>query len=86
MDMRTVVSKTARIAHVEAFPAEGDDLPVAAESTLIAHSTTSKADTATWHCCLAHLSTDTVVQMVRKGMVKASDLDAALIAHAHVLA
>jgi len=60
MDMRTVVSETARIAHVEAFPAEGDDLPVAAESALIAHSTTSKANTVTWHCRLAHLSTPLV--------------------------
>jgi hypothetical protein len=59
MDMRTVVSETARIAHVEAFPAEGDDLPVAAESALIAHSTTSKANTVTWHCRLAHRQCDT---------------------------
>jgi hypothetical protein len=58
MDMRTVVSETARIAHVKAFPAEGDDLPVAAESALIAHSTTSKADAATWHHCLAHRQCD----------------------------
>jgi hypothetical protein len=64
----------ARIAHVEAFPAEGDNLPVAAKSALITHSTTSKADTATWHCCLAHLSTDTIVQMVRKGMVKGMEI------------
>jgi hypothetical protein len=74
MDMQTVVSETARIAHVKAFPAEGDNLPVAAESALIAHSTMSKADTATWHRHLAHLSTDTVVQMVRKGMVKGMEI------------
>jgi hypothetical protein len=74
MDMRTVVSETACIAHVEAFPAEGDNLPVAAESALIVHSTTSKANAVTWHRCLAHLSTDTVVQMVRKGMVKGMEI------------
>jgi hypothetical protein len=49
-----VISETARIVHVEAFfPAEGDNLSVAAESALIVHSTTSKADTATWHHRLA---------------------------------
>jgi hypothetical protein len=64
----------ACIAHVEAFPAEGDNLPVAAESALIAHSTMSKANAATWHRRLAHLSTDTVVQMVRKGMVKGMEI------------
>jgi hypothetical protein len=72
--MQTVVSETARIAHIEAFPAEGDDLPVAAKSALIAHSTTSKADAATWHHRLAHLNTDTIVQMVRKGMVKGMEI------------
>ena len=49
MDMRTVVSETVRIAHIEAFPAKGDDLPAIAETALVACSSSSKADVDTWH-------------------------------------
>ena len=31
---------------------------------------TSKADTKTWHRCLGHISVSSVLQMVRKGLVK----------------
>lgn len=58
MDMRTVVPETARIARVDTFPAEGDDLPAAAETALVARSSTSRADVDTWHRRLAHLNTD----------------------------
>jgi hypothetical protein len=36
MDMRTVVPETARIARVEAFPAEGDNLHAITEIALVA--------------------------------------------------
>ena len=70
MDMRTIVSETACIARVEAFPAEGDDLPTIAKTALVARSSSSKADVDTWHRQLGHLNTDTVVCMVKNSMVK----------------
>jgi len=75
MDMRTVVPERAHVAPIEAFPAEGEDFPVAAETALVARSSTSKADVDTWHRRLAHLSVDTVMRMVRKGMVKGMEIN-----------
>ena len=61
MDMQTVVPKTAHVAHVESFPDEGNDLPPAAETALVTHSSSSNANVKTWHHWLGHLSTDTVM-------------------------
>jgi hypothetical protein len=61
IDMRTVAAEIVHIARVNAFPAEGKDLEVAAETALVAHSTTFKADVDTGHCRLAHLNVDAVM-------------------------
>ena len=74
MDMRTVVPETAHIANIESFPEEGDDLPPAAETALVARSSSSKADVEIWLCWLGHLSTDTVVCMVKNRMVKGTEI------------
>jgi transposase InsO family protein len=74
MDMRTVVPETARVARVEVFPDEGDDLPPSTETALVARSSSSKAEVETWHRRLGHLSTDTVVRMVKNGMVKGMEI------------
>ena len=74
MDMHMVVPETARIVRVESFPAEGDDLPTAAETALVVRSSSSKADADTWHCRLGHLNTDVVVCMVKNGMVKGMEI------------
>jgi hypothetical protein len=74
MDMRTVVPETARIARIDTFPVEGDDLPVATETALVTRSSSSKADVDTWHRRLAHLNTDAVMRMVKKGMVKGMEI------------
>ena len=74
MNMRTVVPETARIAHVEAFPAEGEDFSDTAETALVACSSASIANVDTWHHCLAHLNIDSVMRMVRKGMVKGMEI------------
>jgi hypothetical protein len=71
MDTRTVVPETARIARVEAFPAEGDDLPAIAETALLAR----RADGDIWHRQLGHLNTDNIVRMVRNGMVKGMEIN-----------
>ena len=74
MDMQTVVPETARIARVKSFPEEGNDLPPAAETALVARSSSSKANVEIWHRRLGHLSTDTVVRMVKNGMVKGMEI------------
>ena len=68
MGMRTVVPETAHIARVEALPAEGDDLPAAAETAPVARSSSSKTDVEIWHRWLGHLNTDAVVRMVNGGV------------------
>jgi hypothetical protein len=74
MDMRTVVPETACITRIDTFPVEGDDLPVATETALVTRSSSSKADVDTWHCRLAHLNTDAIMRMVKKGMVKGMEI------------
>ena len=74
MDMRTVVPETARIARVDTFPAEGDEPPAVAETALVARTSSSKADAQTWHRRLGHLSADTVMRMVKHGMVKGMEI------------
>ena len=34
----------------------------------------SKADVQTWHCCLGHISIDSVLKMLKKGMVKGMEI------------
>ena len=75
MDMWTVVPEMARIAHVEAFPAKGNDLPAIAETTLVMHSSSSKTDVDTWYHQLGHLNTDAIVRMVKNGMVKGMEIN-----------
>ena len=74
MDMQTVIPETACITCVESFPNEGNDLPPAAETTLVACSASSKANVETWHHRLGHLSTDTVMCMVKNRMVKGMEI------------
>ena len=57
---------STHIALLDAFPSEGDDMP---DSALSAKAS-STTDLVTWHRCLAHLNAASVLQMVRKGMVK----------------
>jgi hypothetical protein len=71
MDMRTVPLTSTRIATINSFPAQGDDLPPHAEAALAAHTSTSKADLDTWHRRLNHLNVDAVLRMSKKGMVRA---------------
>jgi hypothetical protein len=73
MDMHTVISQSAYVARVNAFPAEDEGLTEAAETALVAH-TSSKADAHTWHRRLAHRNVDAVMRMVRKGMVKGMEI------------
>ena len=74
MNMQTVVHKTAHVTYVESFPDEGNDLPPAAETALVTHSSSSNANVKTWHCWLGHLSTDTVIHMVKNIMVKGMEI------------
>ena len=74
MDMQTVVPKTAHVAHVESFPDEGNDLPPAAETALVTHSSSSNANVKTWDHWLDHLSTDTVMHMVCKPCLKGKQM------------
>jgi GAG-pre-integrase domain len=74
MNMHTIISETARIVHIEAFPVEGEDFSDTAETALVAYSSASIAKVNTWHRCLAHLNVDSVMCMVRKGMVKGMEI------------
>ncbi|OBZ71294.1 Retrovirus-related Pol polyprotein from transposon TNT 1-94 [Grifola frondosa] len=47
-----------------------DPGPTPPITALVAKATESKADLATWHRRLGHISVDSVIKMVRKGMVK----------------
>ena len=70
-------SESARvaIAHLDHFPAYDDDLPsTPADKALVAHGSSSGADALTWHRCLGHLNVDSVLRMVRKGMVEGMEL------------
>ena len=62
---------TTRIALFSTFPCEGEDVPPAALSA----RTTSAASLATWHRRLGHLATDSVTQMVRRGLVKGMEIE-----------
>jgi len=61
---------TACVAAVDMFPTEGEDMPKSALSVKASSST----DLATWHCRLAHLNADSVLKMVKKGMVKEMEI------------
>jgi hypothetical protein len=68
-----VPSESARVAIVKAFPKDNDELPPA-HSALISDSDTSKAVAHTWHRRLGHLHDDTILWMVRKGMVRGMEI------------
>jgi len=71
VDARTSISDSARLTHVDVFPSEGDDIPTDDDATAAytARSQISTADVRTWHRRLGHISADSVLRMVQKGMV-----------------
>jgi len=66
MDIEVPHPETARIADVDVFPNEGDEMPA---QVLAAWTNVSKASLEVWHRRLGHLSHSTVQQMLSKGMV-----------------
>ena len=66
MDMKVIVNEHVKIAFMDNFPLEGDDLPPMA---LAASSSTATADLTTWHQHLGHLNTDAVSLMHTKNLV-----------------
>jgi GAG-pre-integrase domain len=73
MNIQTVPLATTWIVIIEMFPAEGDDLSPMHKFALMAQAPSAKANLATWHQCLGHLNTDTILRMARKGIV--SDIE-----------
>jgi GAG-pre-integrase domain len=65
------------IAHVNTFPHENSDIPPYDENTLTA-CTSSAADLHTWHCCLEYISTDTVICMVKKGIISGMEIQGSI--------
>jgi GAG-pre-integrase domain len=74
MDIHTVPLTSARIAIVETFLTEGDDLSPAYEVALSARSPSVKANFETWHRCLGHLNMDAILRMARKGIVSGIEI------------
>ena len=52
------------------FPSKGDDMP----NSVLSAKTSSTTNLVTWHRRLAHLNADSILQMVRKGMVKGMEI------------
>jgi hypothetical protein len=73
MGIKAMHPVTARIAIVDEFPDEGEDL---SEHTLMVCRHMSKASLDTWHCCLGHLHQDAILSMQKIGMVKSMDITA----------
>jgi hypothetical protein len=70
MDVRTILPATARLAQVDNFPDEDDELLERNEAVVAAHALAAKADLDTWQCRLGQLHVGAVTRMVRKNMVK----------------
>jgi hypothetical protein len=70
MGMDTDRPVTAHIATVTDFPAEGDVPP---DFALVSFTSGAKVDLHTWHRCLRHLHEDTVLRMLKKGLVHGMD-------------
>jgi GAG-pre-integrase domain len=73
MDVQSANADSAYIAHVDTFPHENSDISPYDENVLTAH-TSSAADLHTWHCCLGHVSTDTVICIAKKGIVSGMEI------------
>ncbi|THH12525.1 hypothetical protein EW146_g7606 [Bondarzewia mesenterica] len=71
---RTVVSEAAYMSRVNDLPSDSppssDDDEEPSSSALTARTKISKADLTIWHRRLGHISVDSVLRMMRKGMVK----------------
>jgi hypothetical protein len=72
MDIKVTKGETARLAHIDAFPSEGSELPIPEPNTYV---NIVHADLTTWHRCLSHLHTDAIKLMVDKHMVTRMNLD-----------
>jgi transposase InsO family protein len=66
-------SARVAITQVPSFPSEGDENLALAATALTAHGT-CKADAHLWHRRLAHLDYDSVLKMVRRGMVRGMEI------------
>ncbi|THH04746.1 hypothetical protein EW146_g10095, partial [Bondarzewia mesenterica] len=69
---RTITSERAYLTHTTApcdDPSSGDDSEPNS-SALIARTKVSKADVQTWHRHLGHISIESVLRMIKKGMVR----------------
>ena len=65
LDTHTYIRDSARIAQVNALNPNDNGH----ETALCAHSQTTTADIQLWHRRLGHIKADSILKMVRKGMV-----------------
>ncbi len=72
MDMDADRPAVAHIARVHDFPAEGEEPPH--DFVLASISSGAKVDLYTWHCRLGHLHEDTVLYMLKHGLICGMDL------------
>src|SRR5882724_4306336 len=72
---RPYTPDSARITYADPLPSDSDENASDSEAAaLTAHSKDSSADIRTWHRHLSHIGIDSVLQMVRKGMVKGMEI------------
>jgi len=73
VNAQITIPNVVHIAYAHHFPQDGKDRGND-ETTYHAYTKTASADLQTWHRCLGHISADSVLHMVRKGMVKGMEI------------